>query len=53
MQRYILWKLYHLTNEINESTGKVEQANERLTGLRGDLVGPNLLSHDFQLIAAE
>ncbi|WVW83042.1 hypothetical protein I302_105059 [Kwoniella bestiolae CBS 10118] len=34
VQRYALWKLYHLTNEINESTQKVEEASNKLAELR-------------------
>ncbi|WWD15974.1 hypothetical protein CI109_100398 [Kwoniella shandongensis] len=34
VQRHLLWKLYHLTNEINESTQRVEEASERLSDLR-------------------
>ncbi|WRT67180.1 uncharacterized protein IL334_004146 [Kwoniella shivajii] len=34
VQRHALWKLYHLTNEINESTQKVEEASNKLTELR-------------------
>lgn len=50
IQRYILWRLYHLTSEINESTRKIEEANERLTGLRSDLVSPVDLSATRWLI---
>ncbi|ORY27190.1 hypothetical protein BCR39DRAFT_538898 [Naematelia encephala] len=35
VQRHLLWRLFHLTNEITESTRKVEEANERLSDLRG------------------
>ncbi|WWC89989.1 uncharacterized protein L201_004919 [Kwoniella dendrophila CBS 6074] len=34
IQRHALWRLYHLTNEINESTAKVEEANNKLADLR-------------------
>ncbi|EIW69438.1 hypothetical protein TREMEDRAFT_62305 [Tremella mesenterica DSM 1558] len=34
VQRHLLWRLYHLTEEINESTKQVEEANEKLTDLR-------------------
>ncbi|WVQ78324.1 hypothetical protein IAT38_000409 [Cryptococcus sp. DSM 104549] len=34
VERHLLWKLYHLTNEINNSAQKVEDANERLSNLR-------------------
>jgi len=38
IQRHLLWRLYHLTNEINNSTKSVEEANEKLTGLRDAVV---------------
>ncbi len=38
IQRHLLWRLYHLTNEINESTRSVEKANEKLAGLRDAVV---------------
>jgi structural maintenance of chromosome 1 len=38
VQRHLLWRLYHITTEINESTRKVEEANEKLTGLRASAV---------------
>ncbi|WWC69419.1 uncharacterized protein I206_103358 [Kwoniella pini CBS 10737] len=34
VQRHALWKLYHLTNEINESTEKVEEASNQLAEYR-------------------
>ncbi|KAK8869753.1 hypothetical protein IAR55_000321 [Kwoniella newhampshirensis] len=34
VQRHLLWRLYHLTNEINESTQRVEEASDRLADLR-------------------
>ncbi|KAL7424073.1 Structural maintenance of chromosomes protein 1 [Cryptotrichosporon argae] len=39
VQRHLLWKLYHLTEEINEKTREVEEANERLTELRDAVAG--------------
>jgi structural maintenance of chromosome 1 len=41
VQRQLLWRLYHITTEINESTRKVEAANDQLTDLRASAV-----SHD-------
>lgn len=38
IQRHLLWRLYHITSEINESTRKVEEANEQLTDLRSSSV---------------
>ncbi|OCF71781.1 cohesin complex subunit psm1 [Kwoniella mangroviensis CBS 8886] len=34
VQRHALWRLFHLTNEINESTRKVEEASDKLADLR-------------------
>jgi structural maintenance of chromosome 1 len=39
IKRHLLWRLYHITNEINESTRQVEEANEKLTELRTSVVG--------------
>ncbi|WVQ89045.1 hypothetical protein IAS59_002792 [Cryptococcus gattii] len=33
-QRLILWRLYHLTNKISQSTQKVEEASDRLAEFR-------------------
>lgn len=38
VQRQLLWRLYHITSEINESTRKVEAANDQLTDLRASAV---------------
>jgi structural maintenance of chromosome 1 len=38
IKRHLLWRLYHITNEINESTRQVEEANEKLTELRTSVV---------------
>ena len=38
IQRHLLWRLYHLTNEIKDSTRQVEDANENLTDLRAAVV---------------
>ncbi|BEJ14460.1 hypothetical protein CspHIS471_0402270 [Cutaneotrichosporon sp. HIS471] len=35
IQRHLLWRLYHITNEINNSTRQVEEASGQLTELRG------------------
>ncbi|KLT43612.1 RecF/RecN/SMC protein [Cutaneotrichosporon oleaginosum] len=35
IQRHLLWRLYHITNEINDSTRRVEEASEQLAELRG------------------
>ena len=43
VQRHLLWRLYHLTTEITESARQVEEANEKLTGLRTSAVGFSLL----------
>jgi structural maintenance of chromosome 1 len=34
----LLWRLYHITNEINESAQKVEEANVKLRDLRAAVV---------------
>ncbi|WVR05191.1 hypothetical protein IAU60_002203 [Kwoniella sp. DSM 27419] len=34
IQRHTLWKLYHLANDIDQATQKVEEANNKLTGSR-------------------
>lgn len=38
IQRLLLWKLYHITEEINESTRQVEEATEKLHDLRNTVV---------------
>lgn len=38
IQRHLLWRLYHLRTEINESTRQVEEANDKLTDLRATVV---------------
>jgi structural maintenance of chromosome 1 len=38
VQRHLLWRLYHITNEINESAQKVEEANVKLRDLRAAVV---------------
>ncbi|GMK58711.1 hypothetical protein CspeluHIS016_0601530 [Cutaneotrichosporon spelunceum] len=35
IQRHLLWRLYHITNEINNSARQVEEASDQLSGLRG------------------
>lgn len=39
IQRHLLWRLYHITNEINNSTRQVEEASEQLAELRSTVVG--------------
>jgi structural maintenance of chromosome 1 len=38
IQRHLLWKLYHITQEIEASTKKVEEANEKLSSGRKAVV---------------
>lgn len=38
VKRHLLWRLYHITNEITESTRKVEEVNEKLSDLRDNVV---------------
>lgn len=38
VHRHMLWRLYHLTDEINESTRKVEEASGQLSELKEALV---------------
>lgn len=38
IQRHLLWKLYHITQEIEESTRKVEEVNEKLAESRSAVV---------------
>lgn len=38
IQRHLQWRLYHITNQINESARQVEEANETLSGLRKSVV---------------
>lgn len=40
VQRHLLWRLYHITNEINESAQKVEEANVKLRDMRAAVVSP-------------
>lgn len=45
IQRHLLWKLYHLTKEIDESTRQVESATEELKDLRSAVVSPHTAWH--------
>jgi intracellular sulfur oxidation DsrE/DsrF family protein len=38
IQRHLLWKLYHITQEIEASTRQVEEANEHLAENRAAVV---------------
>ena len=38
IQRHLLWKLYHITQEITDSAAKVEEANNKLENLRSSVV---------------
>lgn len=48
IQRHLLWRLYHITSAINESTRQVEEANEKLEELRTEVVRDPHDSADFQ-----
>lgn len=39
IQRHLLWRLYHITNEINNSTRQVEEASDQLAERRSTVVG--------------
>jgi len=48
VQRLLLWKLYHITQEINRSTREVEKASEQLHDLRNTVVsGYHLFNSDI------
>jgi structural maintenance of chromosome 1 len=38
IQRHLLWKLYHISQEIANSAEKVEEANTKLESLRTSVV---------------
>jgi hypothetical protein len=38
IQRHLLWRLYHITSAINESTRQVEETNEKLVELKSEVV---------------
>lgn len=40
VQRHLMWKLYHLTQEINEAKEEVEKRSEQLNDLNGEVVSP-------------
>lgn len=38
IQRHLLWKLYHIKEEIDKSTKEVEEANAKLTDFKSSVV---------------
>lgn len=38
IQRHLMWKLYHLTQEINEAKEEVEKRSEQLNDLNDEVV---------------
>lgn len=45
VNRQLLWRLYHITKEINESTRQVEEATEQLHDLQNSVVSCPLRRH--------